>query len=128
MRTRFFGQSTAELAFAAPFFILMFLGMVEYGRALMVQHVMTNAAREGAHLGSLSNVDSSKVQTTVNNFLNSGGLDTAQARVTISGVNAASGGQCVVTITYPYRSIILQLIHFSSDSVTLTADSSMVHE
>lgn len=122
------GQSTVELAFAFPVFILLVIGMVEYGRVMMLQHTITNAAREGARIAAFSGSDTNTVQTAVNNYLSTAGLNISSARMTISGAKAASGGNASVTVTYPYSSIVLQLIHFQSNSLTLSANSTMLHE
>src|SRR5690606_32800631 len=42
------GASAVEFALVAPIFVLFVFGMVEYGRMVMVQQVLTNASREGA--------------------------------------------------------------------------------
>ncbi|MBI4467962.1 MAG: pilus assembly protein [Acidobacteria bacterium] len=125
-RTR--GQSTVELAFAAPIFMLLVIGMIEYGRAMMIHHTITNAAREGARVGAFSGSDAGTVQTAVDKYLNGGGLESAKAQITISGAKAASGSDVAVTINYPYTSIVLELIHASSNSLTLSANSTMIHE
>ncbi|MBI4470191.1 MAG: pilus assembly protein [Acidobacteria bacterium] len=122
------GQATVEMALAVPIFFLILVGMVEYGRALMMRHTMTDAAREGARLAALMNADATDVESTVSDLLLSGGLTLSQANVTITGTNASTGGNASVAITYPYQSIVLGLIHFSSDTVTLSVQSTVVHE
>ena len=42
-----------EFALIAPLFLLLFLGIVEMGRLLMVQGMLVNAAREGARQATL---------------------------------------------------------------------------
>ncbi|MGB6041722.1 MAG: TadE family protein, partial [Pirellulales bacterium] len=42
------GVAAVEFALVAPLFVLMVMGMIEVGRAIMVQQVLTNASREGA--------------------------------------------------------------------------------
>ncbi len=37
-----------EFAVVAPLFLVFVFGMIEYGRMVMVQQVITNASREGA--------------------------------------------------------------------------------
>jgi Flp pilus assembly protein TadG len=125
-RTR--GQATVEMALAVPIFFLLLIGMVEYGRALMMRHTMTDAAREGARLAALLNADAADVESTVHELLEGGGLNLSQANIIITGTNATTGGNASVAITYPYQSLVLGLIHFSSDTVTLSVQSTMVHE
>lgn len=49
-RARRRGATTVEAAFVLPLFLLFIMGIYEYGRYLMVLHVATNAARDGARL------------------------------------------------------------------------------
>ncbi len=46
------GAAAVEFALVLPLFVLIFLGMLELGRGLHVQQVITQAAREGARLGA----------------------------------------------------------------------------
>src|SRR5882757_936386 len=61
------GAAAVEFAIVAPVFFLLVFGMVEYGRMIMVQQVITNAAREGARVGVLDGSALSDVTTAVNN-------------------------------------------------------------
>ncbi len=40
------GAAAVEFAIVAPVFFLLVFGMIEYGRMVMVQQVITNASRE----------------------------------------------------------------------------------
>jgi hypothetical protein len=42
------GAVAAEMAIVLPIFILAFIGILEFGRAIMLQQILVNAAREGA--------------------------------------------------------------------------------
>lgn len=41
------GSTIVETALVLPFILLLLFGILEYGRYLMIQHVVNNAAREG---------------------------------------------------------------------------------
>lgn len=56
----------------APVFFLMIFGMIEFGRMIMVQQVLTNASREGARLAVLDDTTASEVTTAVDNYLSAG--------------------------------------------------------
>ena len=45
------GQTMVELALVLPIMILVVLGLVEFGRALFIYTVISNAAREGVRAG-----------------------------------------------------------------------------
>ncbi len=44
------GATVAETAVVLSLFLAMMLGVFEYGRVLMLRHLLTNAAREGARM------------------------------------------------------------------------------
>ena len=46
------GAAMVEMALVLPILILLFLGMVDFGRALVLYNNLANAAREGARYGS----------------------------------------------------------------------------
>ena len=64
----------------------MVFGMIEFGRAIMVQQVLTNAAREGARVAILdsTDVDASDVTNTVNAWLTGAQLPAASATITMN--------------------------------------------
>ena len=76
------------------FFLLVF-GMIEYGRMVMVQQVITNASREGARVGVLDGATTANVTTAVNNYLTSAKISTGLANeitVTPSPPSSATYG------------------------------------
>ena len=79
-----------EFAVVAPVFLLLVFGMIEYGRMVMVQQVLTNASREGARVAVLDGSTSQQVQDTVNQYLNSGSI--SGAVITVDPANPADAG------------------------------------
>lgn len=63
------GAAAVEFAVVAPVFFLMIFGMIELGRMIMVQQILTNASREGARLAVLDGTASSDVKTAVAKYL-----------------------------------------------------------
>ena len=61
--------AAVEFAIVAPVFFLLVFGMIEYGRMVMVQQVITNASREGARAAVLDGATTGSVTTTVNAYL-----------------------------------------------------------
>jgi len=51
------GQALAELALCILLFTILTLGIVDFGRMLMVLNVITHAARDGARIAALTNDD-----------------------------------------------------------------------
>lgn len=121
------GQSLVEFGLMAIVLVTVLVGIVDFGRVLMVQHIITNAAREGAHAAILGNMDSAQVRTEVERYLQQSGLAVDQATITVTGANASSGQPVVVEVEYPVDSIILKLIH-TNTRITLNSASRMLHE
>jgi len=55
------GAAAAEFAVVAPIFLLMVFGIVEIGRGLMVQQLLTNASRVGARRAVMLSASNSDV-------------------------------------------------------------------
>ena len=71
------GAAAVEFAVVAPIFILLIFGMIEVGRGIMVEQILTNAAREGARAAILDGATSSAVKTSVNTYLTNASLPSA---------------------------------------------------
>ena len=112
--TRERGQAIAEMGLVVLLFVVLTLGIIDFGRMLMVLNVITHAARDGARIaaltknekwtgGALSGSDLAAVQTrvrqqigtvmptseanafTVTPSLVSGGAAGEEASVTVEG-------------------------------------------
>ena len=57
------------MAFVLPIFMLVLLGIVEYGRAVMVSQLVSNAAREGARRAILNGSTNPEVETHIQDLL-----------------------------------------------------------
>ncbi len=92
------GAAAVEFAVVAPVFLLFVFGMIEYGRMVMVQQVITNAAREGARLAVLDGTEGQDVIDLVNTFLSSGSIEGATVAVVPPNPDDAAFGE-PVTVT-----------------------------
>jgi Flp pilus assembly protein TadG len=92
-------------------FFLVVLGMIEFGRAIMVEQVLTNAARTGARLAILDSPTptASTVKTSVVSYLQSCGIPGATTtNVTLNPTEpstAKNGDSITVTVQIPYSSV-----------------------
>jgi Flp pilus assembly protein TadG len=62
------GAAAVEFALVAPLFVLMFFGIVEIGRGMMVQQVLIQASREGAREAALPGATMDSVMDVVERF------------------------------------------------------------
>ena len=119
------GAAVVEFAIVAPVFILLVLGMVEMGRGVMVQQVITNASREGARAAVVDGSTVSSVQTVVKNYLTGAGLPASAATITVTIPAARYGNAATVAVSIPYSSVSWVPIAKFLSGKTLTASSSM---
>jgi hypothetical protein len=89
------GVAAVEFAIVAPVFFLLVLGMIEFGRMIMVQQIITNASREGARIAVLDGATTSGVTSTVTNYLESSGVSGANVQVSPDPPDTATWGQPV---------------------------------
>ncbi len=100
------GAAAVEFAIVAPVFFLLVFGMIEYGRMVMVQQVITNASREGARVGVLDGSDHQDVVDIVTQYLTSGSIQGANITVTPTNPEDAEFGDPVtVTVDIPFSQV-----------------------
>jgi Flp pilus assembly protein TadG len=104
------GATSVEFTVAGLVFFTLILGIFEIGRAFMVQHLMTNAAREGCRVGVLQGTSSAQITTAVTSRLAQQGVggDVASVQVndgTTDASNAKSGDEITVKVTVPVSKI-----------------------
>lgn len=84
------GAAAVEFAVVAPVFLLLVFGMIEYGRMVMVQQILTNASREGARCAVLDGATHQMVVDTVTQYLTSGSIQ--GANITVNPTNPEDAG------------------------------------
>ncbi len=119
------GVAAVEFAIVAPVFVLFVMGMVEVSRGLMVQEVVTNAAREGARQAVLDSSTTSSVQTVVKNYLTAANIASSNATITVSIPSTRYNNFATVTVSVPYSKVSWVPVPQFLGSVTLTATSTM---
>ena len=107
------GSILVETAFILPLLTFLLIGMMEFGRVLMIKQVLTNAAREGARVAAID-LDNSKALSSA--------LDVTRDYVTRSGMNSSevtvnpvfsqlNGTPAVqVSVDYNYTSDLARMI------------------
>jgi Flp pilus assembly protein TadG len=105
------GVTSVEFAFVAPPFFLLIFGVIEFGRMMMVQQSLTNAAREGCRTAALATTTSgSEVEASVRDYLefvlkNASDADEVRVTTPISLAGAASGTQIAVAVEVDYADV-----------------------
>jgi hypothetical protein len=97
-----------EFAIVAPLFFLLVFGMIEYGRMVMVQQVITNASREGARRAVLDGATTAEVKSKVNDYLESAGIEPKPEYVAVDPdppTNAGYREPVEVSVTVPFTEV-----------------------
>lgn len=89
------GAAVVEFAVVAPLLFLLLFGMIEFGRMVMVQQVLTNASREGARRAVLDGATTASVTAAVQEYLSSGGIGGATVTVDPDPPGSAGYGEPV---------------------------------
>ena len=102
--------TATEFAVVAPIFFLLVLGLIELGRGLMVQHLMTNAARQGCRAAVVEGKTSANISAAVFNVLSPQGIsgDTVSVQVDDAAANASTakaGDEITVTVSIPTSAV-----------------------
>jgi Flp pilus assembly protein TadG len=102
------GAELIELAIVLPLLMLVFAAIIDFGFLFQRFEVVTNAAREGARLGSLIGYSVPDVQARVREYLTASGLTvtteptTVQCQdVTLAGYEGKTVKVVKVTVEYP---------------------------
>jgi Flp pilus assembly protein TadG len=124
------GAAVVEFAIVAPVFFLLVFGMIEYGRLVMVQQILTNASREGARQAVLDGATSTEVKSAVTTYLQNTSITGSTVTLNPTEPSTAGYGEPVtVTVTIPFSKVSwLPQPMFLSGSYTLTASTVMRRE
>lgn len=120
------GQTLAELAIVTPILVIIVVGIVDFGRVLMVQHTVTSVARQSARLATMTN-SAESLYSKISASLESRGLHPGAATINVTGLTGASGEPTQVTISYRVTPLILRLLRVEK-SFTISAASRMRRE
>ena len=124
------GAAIVEFALVAPVFLILITGVVELGRGIVVQQLLTNASREGARIGGYDTTTStSTVTTAVNSYLTNVGISGATTTVSPNPPSLASDGQSVsVTVSIPFTKVSYLPAPFYMGGTTLQATTVMCRQ
>jgi len=123
------GASAVEFAVVAPIFFLLVFGMIEIGRAVMVQQIITNASREGARRAVLDGATASEVTSFVNTYLTNASLPSATITYPQGNPeNAGFGAPVEVTVSIPFNQVSWLPSPFYLGGETMVASTIMRRE
>ncbi len=118
------GQAVVEFALVASLFLLVFVGICDFGRMIYMQHLLEQTTQQGARAGSiqLQNSDATATATmTVQSLLASININTTNVSVNSSIVTIQGFSAVSVTTTYPFKSMFSGGKYAVIPLITLTA-------
>jgi Flp pilus assembly protein TadG len=89
----------------APVFFLMVVGFIEFGRALMVQQVLVNAARVGARQAITTSASTSSVESAVADYAAGVAVPGVDVDVAPDPATATPGTTITVTTSVPFEEV-----------------------
>jgi Flp pilus assembly protein TadG len=124
------GTVAVEFVILFPLFLLIVVGIVEFGHLWYVDHVITNASREGARAGVVYTTQTPRstwaqnaAQTAVTNYLNSNGQSIIPGVKVTTTVTAgsSSGDNFTVQINATNVPLVLGQVVPAFQTMTLQA-------
>jgi Flp pilus assembly protein TadG len=104
------GAAAVEFAVVASIFFVFVFGIGELGRALMVQHLLTNAARQACRYGILPSKSSAQIRQVAVDTLTPQGIsgDTVTVQVNDGSTDASaaqSRDEITVIVSIPFSQV-----------------------
>lgn len=135
------GAAMVETALVLPIFFMVVLGIVEFGRAMMVAQLLNNGAREGCRIAIMTGSTNAAVETAVLDFVEDAvGVDRNQVTVTITVTpapgnpdpannvaNANKRDLCEINVSVPFDQVDFLPGTYLADS-NLSGQCAMRHE
>jgi len=125
----------------APIFLLMIFGIIEFGRMVMVQQILTNSSREGARIGVLDSSAEADVKQKVIDHASAGRVTLSPDDITVIAIDGESpyaektyaaadyGDSIEVTVSVPFNQVSwLPSSFFGNSDTTLSATTVMRRE
>lgn len=124
------GAVVAEFAVVAPVFFLMIIGFIEFGRALMVQQVLVNAARVGAREAILASrsATTQSVTDAVTDYTDGITVNPVTVAVSPDPTAANAGDMITVTASVNYNDVSWLPAPWFLGGATLSSSSTMRKE
>jgi Flp pilus assembly protein TadG len=100
------GAAAVEFAIVAPLLFMIVFGIIEFGRMIMVQQILTNASREGARRAIIEDATHAEVELLVSNYLSNASVSGATVTVAPNDLsNLGFGDPVTVTVAVPFDDV-----------------------
>ena len=115
------GSAMVEMAVCFPVFMLMLLGIIEFGRGLMVSQLLTNAAREGCREAIIDGATKETVEASVKQMVtNTVGCQDGDVGVVVTVTSLEDGTEVPLLENAKKRDLIRVDIGVPFDAISFT--------
>ena len=98
-----------EFAIIAPFFLALVIGIIEFGRLMQVQQILTNATREGARRAVIQGATSAEaIQVAEDALVDAGFVNGEHMHIDVTPSNLSTlvqGDSVTMSIRMHYRDV-----------------------
>lgn len=125
------GASAVEMAFVAPVFVMLVLGIIESSRLGMVAQLLTTAAREGCRVAIIDGKAPIDVQNQIKGVLSGSGISVETVTQSLSPDTWASspeGTAITVSLRVPYSKVSWLPTPFFFKNATISVSATMSSE
>lgn len=125
LKTR--GQGLVEFALVLPLFLVLLIGIAEFGRAWMTRNILTGAAREAVRIAAVAPPAGSQAAAIAraNTVLSSAGITGATVLVNDDGI---AFGTISVTVNYTFPLVVAGFVPGLNTDIPLSSQTSMRKE
>jgi len=100
------GQALVEFTMILPIFLMLFFGLVDFGRAFYTWLIVTNAAREGARVAAVqapqSAVDARIYESFCESYPSQCSLDPAKLHIHRDNIQGLRGQPVTIDLSYDF--------------------------
>ncbi len=119
------GQSLVEMAIMLPLLLIIFAGVLDFGRVIYINLVMTNAAREVALSGATRSIESGLLRNLVSEEIERAGVsDGGTADTSIGYTQTGDPGRDTIVVDISYR-VVMSLTFLPFSELTLRSHAEM---
>jgi Flp pilus assembly protein TadG len=113
------GAAVVEFAALLPAIMILLMGILEVGRLIEMQQVLSNAVREGARQATTGQLTNAQVQSVVTQYVTVAGFNTSGMNVTVTDLTTGTDvsqasylDRIQVSATFPYQNVAWSTLNY----------------
>jgi Flp pilus assembly protein TadG len=132
------GSAVIEFVIVLPLLCLVLFAIIEYGIIFYDKNIITNASREGARYGIVSQNSAYPTSANITSYITShftthlvtfaSSNPTPTITVSSTASPPTTGAQLTVTVTYSYTCLVLNKLAGFTSPMNITSTTVMIYE